>query len=79
MDVDEELPLGVDGDLAAAMVSSAVTNIITKSVEHGVYDVYSTRQTRNLADLVDVVGEYLGKDGAKYRVSACYEAILPGS
>lgn len=66
---DDEPPLGADGDLAAAMISSTVTHLIQQSVEAGVYDVYSTQQTRSLADLVDVIGEYIGKDGLKYRVS----------
>ena len=70
MDMDEEPPLSGEGDLAAAMISSSVTGIVLKAIEHGVYDVYSTRQTRKLADLLDVIAEYIGKDGQKYRVSA---------
>lgn len=69
MDLDEESPLGTDGDLAAAMISSAVTGIITNAASNGVYDVYSTRQTRRLTDLIDMTGEFIGKTGAKYRVS----------
>jgi hypothetical protein len=69
MDLDEEPPLSAEGDLAAAMISSSVTNIVLKAIEHGVYDVCSTKQTRNLADLLDVIGEYIGKEGSKYRVS----------
>jgi hypothetical protein len=72
MDLDDEAALSPEGDLAAAMISSSVTNIILRAIEHGVYDVYSTRQTRNLADLMDVVGEYIGKDGPKYRVSCIW-------
>lgn len=69
MDLDEEPPLGPDGDLAAAMISSSVTGIITNAAQKGVYDVYSLRQTRRLTDLIDMTGEFIGRTGQKYRVS----------
>lgn len=72
MDSDEEPPLSAEGDLAAAMISSSVTSIVLKAIENGVYDVCSTKQTRNLADLLDVIGEYIGKEGPKYRVSTVF-------
>ncbi|WVF68661.1 hypothetical protein IAT40_003432 [Kwoniella sp. CBS 6097] len=66
MDLDEEPPLGPDGDLVAAMVSSAVVPLLTKAFEAGAYDPYSTPQTRRAVDLADVVADLTGKDSRKY-------------
>ncbi|WWD04119.1 hypothetical protein V865_002185 [Kwoniella europaea PYCC6329] len=66
MDLDDEPPLGPDGDLVASMVSSAVVPLLTKAFEAGAYDPYSVGQTRRAVDLVDVVREMMGKDSRKY-------------
>ncbi|WWC73495.1 uncharacterized protein I206_107465 [Kwoniella pini CBS 10737] len=66
MDLDEEPPLGPDGDLVASMVSSAVVPLLTKAFEAGAYDPYSAGQTRRVIDLVDMVKEMMGKDSKKY-------------
>lgn len=68
-DEGEEPPLGPDGDLVPAMVSSAVTVLVTKYIEAGGYDIYSSVQTRRLTDLVDLIGELTGKESGKYKVS----------
>jgi GC-rich sequence DNA-binding factor len=65
---DDEPPLGVDGDLVAAMVSSAVVPLLTKSFESGAYDSYSAAQTRRAVDLAEVVSELSGKDSRKFTV-----------
>lgn len=74
MDEEDEPRLGPDGDLVPAMVSSAVTVLITKCVEVGGYDLYSAGQARRLTDLVDMVGEYTGKENSKYK--AILRAVL---
>ncbi|WRT69477.1 uncharacterized protein IL334_006463 [Kwoniella shivajii] len=74
MDLDDEPPLGPDGDLVASMVSSAVVPLLTKAFEAGVYDPYSAAQTRRAVDLVDVVREMMGKDSRKY--TALLKAVL---
>ncbi|OCF37062.1 GC-rich sequence DNA-binding factor [Kwoniella heveanensis BCC8398] len=74
MDLDEEPPLGPDGDLVASMVSSAVVPLLTKAFEAGAYDPYSAPQTRRAVDLADVVAELTGKDSRKH--TALLKAIL---
>ncbi|WVR08253.1 hypothetical protein IAU60_005300 [Kwoniella sp. DSM 27419] len=74
MDMDEEPPLGPDGDLVASMVSSAVVPFLVKSLEAGAYDPYSARQTRRAVDLADVVGDLTGKDSRKY--TSLLKAVL---
>ncbi|WVQ96196.1 hypothetical protein IAU59_003299 [Kwoniella sp. CBS 9459] len=74
MDLDEEPPLGPDGDLVASMVSSAVVPLLTKAFEAGAYDPYSAPQTRRAVDLADVVADLTGKDSKKY--TALLKAIL---
>ncbi|KAK8849483.1 hypothetical protein IAR55_004817 [Kwoniella newhampshirensis] len=74
MDIDEEPPLGPDGDLVASMTSSAVVPLLTKALEAGAYDPYSSKQTRRAMDLADVVADLMGKDSRKY--TALLKAIL---
>jgi GC-rich sequence DNA-binding factor len=68
MDVDEEPPLGPDGDLVAQMVSDAVVPRLTKAFEAGAYDPYSAKQTRRAVDLAEVIVDLAGKDSRKYTV-----------
>lgn len=70
MDVsdDEEPPLAPEGDMAAAMVASLVTRLVERAITAGEYDVYSAGQTRRLGDLVDLISDYTGKEGQKYKV-----------
>ncbi|WVQ79421.1 hypothetical protein IAT38_001518 [Cryptococcus sp. DSM 104549] len=74
MDMDEEPPLGPDGDLVASMVSTAVVPLLTKAFEAGAYDPYSAPQTRRAVDLMDVVAELAGKDSRKF--TTLLKAIL---
>ena len=69
MDLEEEPPLGPDGDLVVEMVSKAVVPMLTKSLENGGYDPYSAPQTRRAIDLLDVIVELTGKDSRKFTVS----------
>lgn len=62
-------PLAPEGDMAGAMVSGAVTRLVINAVEAGEYDPYSLTQTRRLVDLVDLISDYTGKEGGKYKVS----------
>lgn len=68
MDVEDEPPLGPDGDLVAAMVDRAVVPALIKAYEAGAYDPYSAAQTRRAIDLADVVAELMGKDSRKFTV-----------
>ena len=74
MDVDDEPPLGPDGDLVIEMVSKTVVPLLTKQFENGSYDPYSTPQTRRAIDLVEVVADLTGKTSPKY--VALLKAIL---
>jgi GC-rich sequence DNA-binding factor len=67
---DEEPPLAPEGDMAAAMVASLVTRLVERAITAGEYDVYSAGQTRRLGDLVDLISDYTGKEGQKYKVGA---------
>ncbi len=64
MDLEEEPPLGPEGDLVAQMVSDAVVPLLTKAFDAGAYDVYSAAQTRRAVDLADVVAELTAKTAA---------------
>lgn len=68
MSDDEEPPLAPEGDMAAAMVASLVTRLVERAISAGEYDVYSAGQTRRLGDLVDLISDYTGKEGQKYKV-----------
>lgn len=71
MDLEEEPPLGPDGDLVTVMVDRAVVPLLVKAFEAGAYDLYSAGQTRRTVDLVDVVKELTGKDSRKFNASPC--------
>ncbi|KAK4683886.1 hypothetical protein P7C73_g6329, partial [Tremellales sp. Uapishka_1] len=77
MDLDEEPPLGIDGDLVSSMVSTAVVPLLTKSFEAGAYDPYSNPQTRRAIDLTDVVADLTGKDSRKFTVSPDLSLHVP--
>ncbi|ORY34945.1 nineteen complex-related protein 2-domain-containing protein [Naematelia encephala] len=66
MDLEEEPPLGPDGDLVATMVDRAVVPALIKAFEAGAYDPYSVAQTRRAVDLADVVADLMGKDSRKF-------------
>ena len=66
MDLDDEPPIGPDGDLVTDMVSKAVLPLLIKSFESGAYDPYSTPQTRKAIDLAEVISDLTGKDSRKY-------------
>jgi hypothetical protein len=77
MDMDDEAPLGPEGDLVSEMVSKAVVPLLIKAFEAGGYDPYSTPQTRRAVDLADVVSELTGKGSRKYTVSPSTASSLP--
>ena len=66
MDIDDEPPLGPDGDLVFEMVQKTVVPLLIKQFESGALDPYSTPQTRKSIDLIEVVGELMGKGHSKY-------------
>lgn len=68
MDMDEEPPLGPEGDLIPEMISRAVVPLLIKAFDNGAYDPYSVAQTRRAVDLADVVSELMGKDSRKFTV-----------
>lgn len=68
-DMDDEPPLGPDGDLNAQMVNDAVVPLLVKAFENGAYDPYSAGQTRRAIDLLEVVEGLAGKDSRKFTVS----------
>ena len=68
MDLNEEPPVGPDGDLVSKMVSKGVIPLLTKSFAEGAYDPYSAPQTRKAVDLA-VVRDLTGTDSQKYTVS----------
>jgi len=74
MDIEEEPPLGIDGDLVSSMVSSMVVPLLTKSFDAGTYDPYSTSQTRKAIDLADVIADLTGKDSRKF--TALLKSVL---
>lgn len=69
MDLDDEPPLGPDGDLVAQMISDAVVPLLIKAFENGAYDPYSAQQTRRAVDLLEVIQELAGQDSRKFTVS----------
>lgn len=74
MDVEEEQPLGIDGDLVSSMVSTAVVPFLTKSFDSGSYDPYSASQTRRAIDLADLIADLTGKDSRKF--TALLKSVL---
>lgn len=75
--MDDEPPLGPDGDLNAQMVNDAVVPLLIKAFENGAYDPYSTPQTRRAIDLLEVVEGLAGKDSRKFTVSTALVSISP--
>lgn len=67
-EMDDEPPLGPDGDLNAQMVNDAVVPLLIKAFENGAYDPYSAKQTRRAIDLLEVVEGLAGEDSRKFTV-----------
>lgn len=68
-DLDQEPPLGVDGDLVPEIISKAVAPRLAKLFEAGAYDPYSGRETRKAVDLLEHVEELLGQEKKGFQVS----------
>jgi GC-rich sequence DNA-binding factor len=66
--MEEDPPVGPDGDLVSDMVSKAIIPLLVKAFDAGVYDPYSSAQTRRAVDLADMVAHLTGKDGRKLTV-----------
>lgn len=61
---------GQQEDLVASMLGSTVVPVLCKMIEEGgVVDVYSEKDARRFADLVDEVEAGLGEGGVKVQVS----------
>jgi GC-rich sequence DNA-binding factor len=69
MEDDEEPPLGSDGDLVAAMLSTAVIPRLCKVLRGGAFDPYSSVHTRRVIDLAEQVEMSLEKSDAKFQAS----------
>lgn len=65
---DEEPELGPDGDLASAMVSTAIVGRMCKLFDAGALNPYSTSHVRRVVDVVESVEAALLSDNAKFHV-----------
>ncbi|KAG2010010.1 hypothetical protein CC2G_012869 [Coprinopsis cinerea AmutBmut pab1-1] len=64
----EEGELGPDGDLVAAMISTAIIPKLCKSIEGGALDVYSERHIKRMIDLAEEVEATIeGASGNKFQ------------
>lgn len=66
-DDEDDAPLGPDGDLVGAMISTAVVPRLCAVLESGAFDVYSSAHVRRIVDLVEEVEASL-EDNAKLQV-----------
>ncbi|KAL4245564.1 Intron Large complex component GCFC2-like protein [Abortiporus biennis] len=64
----DEPPLGPDGDLVSAMISTAILPRICKIVERGGLDPYSAKDIRRLIDLAEEIEISVAKDHAKFEM-----------
>ena len=64
----EERELGVDGDLVASMVSTAVIPMVVKRVDSGALDVYSAKHVRRMVDLAEEIEASMEPDSPKFQV-----------
>ncbi|EJD50811.1 hypothetical protein AURDEDRAFT_143230 [Auricularia subglabra TFB-10046 SS5] len=65
---DEEPELAADGDLASAMVSTAVVGRMCKLIEAGALDPYCAAHVRRLVDVVESVEAALLSDNVKFHM-----------
>ena len=65
-DEDEEPPLGPDGDLVSAMLSTVVVPRLCKVIQGGAFDPYSDKHVNRMVDLAEQVEASVGRE--KYEV-----------
>ncbi|GBE83032.1 nineteen complex-related protein 2-domain-containing protein [Sparassis latifolia] len=61
-------PMGPDGDLVSAMISTAVIPRLCKLIEAGGFDPYSAKDLRKLTDLAEQVEASVEKDNFKFEL-----------
>jgi len=66
-DADEQ-ELGPDGDLAVAMVSTALVQRIVKLLEAGAFDPYNAAHVRGLVDVVEAVEAAVESEAVKFHM-----------
>jgi GC-rich sequence DNA-binding factor len=76
-DDDEEGELGPEGDLAAAMVGTAVVPRVVTMLEAGAFDPYSARHVRKLVDFGEQVEIAVERSGPKFQVSLLHHSSSP--
>ena len=69
---DEELQLRPDGDLVSAVVSTIVLPRLSKLVEGGALDPYSSKDIRRLLHLAEDIEVSVEKDHHKFQVIIVY-------
>ncbi|KAI9465519.1 GCFC-domain-containing protein [Lactarius psammicola] len=67
-DEDEELQLGPDGDLVSAIVSTIILPRLSKLVEEGALDPYSSKDIRRLLHLAEEIEVSVEKNHHKFQV-----------
>lgn len=72
-DDNEDPPLGPDGDLVSAMISTAVVPRLCKVVQGGAFDPYSEKHVRRMVDLAEQVEASVGRE--KYEASVMVTAM----
>jgi GC-rich sequence DNA-binding factor len=65
---EDELQLGPDGDLVSAIVSTTVLPRLTKLVEGGALDPYSSKDIRRLLHLAEEIEVSVEKNHPKFQV-----------
>ncbi|RXK36353.1 hypothetical protein M231_06390 [Tremella mesenterica] len=66
-EIEDEIPLGPEGDLIPELISKVVVPLLVNMLENGAYDPYSSKQTRRAGDLLDMIGELIGKENKKFQ------------
>lgn len=76
-DMDGERELGSDGDLVAAMISTAVLPKICRCVEGGGFDPYSRKHIRRMVDMAEEIEASVGRGNLKFEVSTMFFLLPP--
>jgi len=71
-DEDEELQLGPDGDLVSAIVSTIILPRLSKLVEEGALDPYSSKDIRRLIHLAEEIEVSVENNHHKFQVIIVY-------
>jgi len=65
---EEEPPLGPDGDLVSAILSTVALPRLGKLIEGGAFDPYSSKDIRRLVDLGEEIEISVEKNHHKFQV-----------